>query len=140
MYVYSGQVFRGSMVLFRSRGGSQRNLQENVRYVFSVVVNVFDSSDRFRYSSIGSNKEFRESRIRFLYGNDYGDLIGYYISDGIDYSLKVDYLYQINMGMFREDLVGIEDIQLVDFRGFNFIDRDFDSMGNNQRISREFNE
>lgn len=140
MYVHSGQVSRGSMASPGSRGGSQRSSQENVRYASSAAVNASDSPDRSRHSSTGSNKESRESRIRSPHGNDHGDLTGHHIPDGTDYSLKADYPHQINMGLSREDLVGTEDIQLADSRGFNLIDRDLDSMGNNQRISRESNE
>lgn len=140
IYVHSGQVSRGSMASPGSRGGSQRSSQENVRYASSAAVNASDSPDRSRHSSTGSNKESRENRIRSPHGNDHGDLTGHHIPDGTDYSLKADYPHQINMGLSREDLVGTEDIQLADSRGFNLIDRDLDSMGNNQRISRESNE
>nr|XP_022340197.1 uncharacterized protein LOC111134927 isoform X2 [Crassostrea virginica] len=139
-YVHSNQVSKGSLASPPSRGGRHRSSQENACHLSSPALNVSESRERSRHSSASSNKESRDSRIRSPHGSTNGDLTGHHIPDGTDYSLKADYPHQINMGLSREDLVGTEDIQLADSRGFNLIDRDLESVSKYQRNSRESNE
>ncbi|XP_056016469.1 centrosomal protein of 192 kDa-like isoform X4 [Ostrea edulis] len=124
--IHSNQGSRGSMTSPVSRGGSQRSSQENIRQPLNASVNSSEYRERSRHSSANSNKESRENRIRSPHGSGSanGDLTGHHIPDGTDYSLKADYPHQINMGLSREDLVGTEDIQTADSRGFNFIAKD----------------
>ncbi|XP_061162551.1 centrosomal protein of 192 kDa-like [Saccostrea echinata] len=133
-----GQQYNVSTSL-HSHGGSHRSSQENIRQPSSASVNISDYRERSRHSS--ANSESRENRIRSPHGSTKEDLTGHHIPDGTDYSLKADYPHQINMGMSREDLVGTEDIQLADSRGFDLIASDMgletDSKYQYHRVNRD---
>jgi hypothetical protein len=124
--VHSNQGSRGSVTSPHSRGGSQRSSQEIIRQPPNTSVNSSEYRERSRHSSANSNRESRENRIRSPHGSTNGDLTGHHIPDGTDYSLKADYPHQINMGLSREDLVGTQDIQLADSRGFSVIANDME--------------